>query len=522
MSIRRQILPQVVVLAFAVFGACATSSVGHACEKPCKSETARCIAERCDALHGPALRTCRETCRGIGGCADIRTLAYVHTVCRSDASGSSIRQTLMIRRGNCAPVPVMELPAGPPMPDIIPGGACRLYGEYAVAVASVLAAPFQRLAVSRNARHVVFEVAGDRATTLLPSLQPVPAEMEGMWYVRSDGTGLRRLGRASRQPRWTAFVSPNGQLRIGDIRLQVFFNSEAEFSADSRMLAYSDLGPGPDGEEAPQVWVKDVQSDTPARQLTHLSKRELAGFLGGYAFFMRGFIGSRTIVFFALRPNAQEWILDPFTVTTDGDDVQPLELPAVAPGGIIDPNFAVVGHGGVTHATLGNPRGTGSDLYLLWPSGKILQLTNLDSHDLRFEDVSPNGRRFLFITPDGPAETNPTHNCQLYSVDDLGAHVRQITHFAETDRATSGCNFTLPRKGCGISTTFWDQVTNEIVTYSSCDPLGSNPTGGQLFAMRPDGSHLRQLTHARGLRIEEDGAVVTELPGPFRYSSPGF
>jgi hypothetical protein len=237
---------------------------------------------------------------------------------------------------------------------------------------------------------------------------------------------------------------------------------------------------------------------------------------------MRGFIGSRTIVFFALRPNAQEWILDPFTVTTHGDDVRPFELPVVAPGGTIDPNFAVIGHGGVTHATLGNPRGTGSDLYELWPSGKVLQLTNLDSHDLRFEDVSPNGRRFLFITPDGPAETNPTHNCQLYSVDDLGAHVRQITHFAETDHATSGCNFTLPRKGCGISTTFWDQVTNEIVTYSSCDPLGSNPTGGQLFAMRPDGSHLRQLTHAAGLRIEEDGTVVTELPGPFRYSSPGF
>jgi hypothetical protein len=52
--------------------------------------------------------------------------------------------------------------------------------------------------------------------------------------------------------------------------------------------------------------------------------------------------------------------------------------------------------------------------------------------------------------------------------------------------------------------------------------LGSNPSGGQLFAMRPDGSHVRQLTHARGLVTEEDGAVITELPGPFRYSSPGF
>jgi hypothetical protein len=59
----------------------------------------------------------------------------------------------------------------------------------------------------------------------------------------------------------------------------------------------------------------------------------------------------------------------------------------------------------------------------------------------------------------------------------------------------------------------------EIVSYSTCDPFGTNPNGGELFAMRPDGSRLRQLTAARGLVVEADGAVTAHLPGPFRYSS---
>ena len=44
-----------------------------------------------------------------------------------------------------------------------------------------------------------------------------------------------------------------------------------------------------------------------------------------------------------------------------------------------------------------------------------------------------------------------------------------------------------------------DSKTRTVVFYSSCDPLGTNPFGGQLFAMRPDGSDLRQLTHTRGV-----------------------
>jgi hypothetical protein len=55
------------------------------------------------------------------------------------------------------------------------------------------------------------------------------------------------------------------------------------------------------------------------------------------------------------------------------------------------------------------------------------------------------------------------------------------------------------------------------VFYSSCDPLGTNPNGGQAFAMCPDGTGLQQLTHTRGMVNEPDGSVSVELPGPFAF-----
>jgi hypothetical protein len=55
--------------------------------------------------------------------------------------------------------------------------------------------------------------------------------------------------------------------------------------------------------------------------------------------------------------------------------------------------------------------------------------------------------------------------------------------------------------------------------YSMCDPLGTNPDGGQLFAMRADGTSLRQLTHVRGAVTEADGTVDVELLGPWTHAA---
>jgi hypothetical protein len=74
--------------AFAISVSASPTGATRHCEKPRKAETATRIGERCGGLDGAARRTCIERCRGLGGCAAIRTLAYVWNVCRSDARGS--------------------------------------------------------------------------------------------------------------------------------------------------------------------------------------------------------------------------------------------------------------------------------------------------------------------------------------------------------------------------------------------------------------------------------------------------
>jgi hypothetical protein len=58
-----------------------------------------------------------------------------------------------------------------------------------------------------------------------------------------------------------------------------------------------------------------------------------------------------------------------------------------------------------------------------------------------------------------------------------------------------------------------------VLFSSSCDPVGANPFGDQIFAMRPDGAGLRQRTDARGMTEGPDGSVHVEVAGPFAYQS---
>jgi hypothetical protein len=66
-----------------------------------------------------------------------------------------------------------------------------------------------------------------------------------------------------------------------------------------------------------------------------------------------------------------------------------------------------------------------------------------------------------------------------------------------------------------------DRVTGTVLFGSSCDPVGGNPFGDQIFAMRSDGSGLRQLTATSGMTIDPDGTVRVEIPGPFAYARQG-
>ena len=101
---------------------------------------------------------------------------------------------------------------------------------------------------------------------------------------------------------------------------------------------------------------------------------------------------------------------------------------------------------------------------------------------------------------------NPHGNCQIFSVDTLGSGLRQITHFNQGGSPPSvpGC-FGADAPACSVGEGYLrvvvqDPVTNGVVFASSCDPVGANPYGGQLFAMRPDGHGLRQLIDAAGLQ----------------------
>src|SRR5262245_15997699 len=85
-----------------------------ACQRSCAAPVAACRQAECSALGGRARHTCIRACRARSTCAApgaaIRTIAYAVTECRNDPPGFiSGSQKLFVRRGNCDPVPVMEL-----------------------------------------------------------------------------------------------------------------------------------------------------------------------------------------------------------------------------------------------------------------------------------------------------------------------------------------------------------------------------------------------------------------------------
>jgi hypothetical protein len=89
---------------------------------------------------------------------------------------------------------------------------------------------------------------------------------------------------------------------------------------------------------------------------------------------------------------------------------------------------------------------------------RLLQLTNFRRVDTGREFLSVNGRRAFFHASADPLGTNPTENCQLFSIDTLGRHLRQLTHFREGERSVNGCQDG-PPPGCGGGIASQDPVT---------------------------------------------------------------
>jgi hypothetical protein len=458
-----------------------------------------------------------DTCRGIGGCARIGTVAYVLTTC----TVAGYRQRLEIRRGNCDPVTVLDFPepAATPLD-------CALTGRSRWGTASPIGGVFERLGVSPNGKHVVFEVTDDFSLLGLGKRLP-PEQQEGMFVVRADGRGLRRLGPPSRDASFGYSLDPPG--RYG-ARTTVW--TTLTFSPDGREVVLTDLGPGPAGEEAVQVFTLNI--DTGERiQLTHLPFEP--DHPVGLDSLDRGtccpvFLDNGRISFLSYldidgsnpeREQAQ------FVMNRDGSGVERTLFPIAIPDGRLVPIFETTGAGERRYASTLSIEGTPvngdtgqpdvREIFLFDSGSLLLQLTHFGRSDTGTPDLTPDGQRVIFVASADPFGTNPSETCQLFSINPTGNGLRQLTHFSYPERSKRGCVQVRP-PGCRVLSYGLEPATGTIVFYSSCDPFGTNPYGDQLFAIGLNGLHLRQLTQARGLVTEADGTVTAENIGPIGHS----
>lgn len=463
-----------------------------------------------------ALLLALSACGGGGGGAEsgglpplatVRTLAYVVTQCRDHPPRLFFHQELRIQNGDRVALTVAAADYTIVQePPLLPG-LCGLYGTSRAGTSSLYAGPFERLGVSPDGSGVVFEKTTRSSIGRFPPLAP---DEEGFFFVRADGSGLRRLGPPSRES--LTRIELDASLPTG-LRLNSDVNP-LSFSADGRTVVFSDRGPGPAGENAAQVVTLDVA--TGARfQVTHLPRATPIDSISLDVTVVR-FLPDGTIIF---NPRANFDGHNPkgdnaYTVRPDGTDLKQVPSPVVLPGSAIDPTFQITGDE-PTAISSGLPDGS-SEVFLL-DHGNLLQLTNFRRPDTLRATLDIDGQRVFFLASGDPLKTNPSENCQIFSIDTLGTGLRQLTDFSQGGRSTLPCAAPTggPPPGCVVEPPRQDPMTGVLVFPSSCDPFGRNSNGEQLFAMYPDGTGLQQLTDTSGFMTEADGTVVAELPGPF-------
>ena len=446
----------------------------------------------------------------VGPAALNGTVAYVATECVDTLDATSAHQQLRIIRGEHVPLSVLDLPT---LGADAPIGACTLLGLARFGPFFITVGAFQRLAVSPDGSRVVFEVTDD--ISLLP-LTPHPPEQQGIFVIQADGTGLRRLGPASREPTFRLTTDETAKINL--------FPGFA-FSPDGSSVTYTDLVSDVDGADVAQVFLLDLETGRRV-QLTQLPLPPPTDPLFAPTC-CPGFVDDETVAFLSvanpdgLNPNADAAI---FTVKTDGSLLRRLPVPMVVPGSVIVPAFAITGPRPT--ATLfflpGEPvnipgtRGGIVEVFTV-DGDNLLQLTNFHRSDTSTPLLAADGQHVFFVASADPFGTNPTTNCEIFSIDRNGADLRQISHVGSDETSVNGCFFG-PPPGCAVAFLGQDHVTQTLITYSSCDPLGANPYGSQIFALRQDGSGLRQLTQLRGV-VPTDTSVTVELPGPFAFST---
>ena len=440
--------------------------------------------------------------------SDVGTLAYVVTSCREVAGEATVQQELRIYRGDAGTVTAMSVgPLGP----FTSYGLCAWFGRGRWGFAPQLGA-FQRLGVTPDGTGVVFDLTDEFA---LVGRDLLPTAQRGRYYVRADGSGLRPLGPASRSPAFQV-------VRIG----KPTTDTTLSFDPRGRQFTYVDRGPDEAGDDAPQVFVQQLTTGE-RRQLTRLprvAEAEASNYPDIKAFH---FIDARTILFarFTALPDQYGFL------TVDAVDAQISDVPTVALGGTLIPIFQIIGaQWQVTSAAVPgeavNPLPGASPQEVFATDGaNVLQLTNfrrVDTDDA-FGFFSPRDGRVYFPASADPLGTNPSHDCQMFSMEPLARDLRQVTVFHEGGDHRTACLGARRPNGCRID--FGgpglpqNPVTGSIYFSSQCDPLGLNPNGIQLFAIQPDGTGLRQLTNLRGFVQSGDrNAEVETLGVPWVYA----
>jgi hypothetical protein len=435
---------------------------------------------------------------GAGAGANAGTLAYLVSTCRR-VSGleETVQHELRVTRGDETATVYSVGPLGP----FASGAACVRWGRGGGQIMNRFGA-FTRLGMTPDGSGIVFELNDE--TNVNPSARNLlPAEQRGMYYVRSDGSGLRPLGPPSRFP---AYHSASGG----------WHHHKVLFAPGGRLFTYGDLGPDEDGQEAPQVFVRDVHTGA-AKQLTRLPPVPDAG--GNPEIWNIRFIDARTILFWRFVESTDRYSYKYVSVDLDGKTTDLDRIVELPDGTVITIPVITSGKWAANFADVGGEAENGGSRWEVFVTDgtNVLQLTRYN----RF-DTAPNtpvlaafdGRVYFTASAD-PLGTNPSYGCQIFSIDPISRDTRQVTFFEceGSGRSTRGCF-----GRCRVNTPLISSATGTLYFESLLDPLGQNPRIWQVFAIEPDGSGLRQLTDARGFVLSPDGRHEVETVSWFNHA----
>src|SRR5262249_29152162 len=160
------------------------------------------------------------------------------------------------------------------------------------------------------------------------------------------------------------------------------------------------------------------------------------------------FLNSGTIAFTSFAnpsgTNPRGYFLA-FTINRDGTGLQAVPAPIAGPGGTVVPVFGIAGPGphsdvltlAMPYPSTGFPDIPAHEVFLR-EGRNLTQLTQFGLSETIGQFLTVDRRRVIFLASANPLGTNSKKNCQLFSIDTVGAHLRQLTHFDQGEPAAVG------------------------------------------------------------------------------------